>query len=280
MAPNHYFLINYDKNQGDLQDFKNHVLERIKIDFQKNIVFLNGDKRVAVNHGGFSQVRCELNLLKFAGVFFSNIDYFHIVSGQDFPCMKNKDFDSFFEQAGEKSFMHYDSTEDFNLNKKLLYKRVNKYWFYDQIRGRNLYSRILKVGISELFSLFLPTRKEIENFSTGWQWMSLHKRVVEFILIYVEKHPEYVERFHNTRACDELFFHTMLRPYLKELNIISDNALRFIEWHPKRPAKSLPLVLDEREFQEIRDSGAIFCRKVSLQDSAKLLDLLEQYIKE
>ena len=59
------------------------------------------------------------------------------------------------------------------------------------------------------------------------------------------------------------------------LELVTTNSLRFVEWHPKRPTDSLPLVLRESEFDDIAASGALLCRKVDPVASAALLDMLD-----
>ena len=54
---------------------------------------------------------------------------------------------------------------------------------------------------------------------------------------------------------------------------------RFIEWHPKRDyIGRLPLLLEEYEYEEIIESGAMLCRKVEPGKSYLLMDLLDKMI--
>ena len=84
---------------------------------------------------------------------------------------------------------------------------------------------------------------------------------------FINEHPEYLRRFHNTSCCDELIFHTLIYDKIELLNIEQYNCLRFIEWHPKRKySGGLPLILEEFEYNEIINSGAFFVEKLNLKN--------------
>lgn len=58
------------------------------------MVFLEGKERMAVAHGGYSQVAATFQLLHKAQE--AGMDYCHLISGADYPCQSNKAFDAFF----------------------------------------------------------------------------------------------------------------------------------------------------------------------------------------
>lgn len=268
VAPNHFFFINIDK-KVDIEPFKD-VLDGIP-----NISFLNDEDRLSVNWGGFSQIACTLRLLKKTLSSPDNIEYVHSISGQDYPIKSNEEFDAFFNQYRGVSFMMYDTPEEhdeWSKPKGKYEERYMRYSFNDihPTVGTKLVQKVIR-----LIERFHYLRKPIPNIYAGWSWFTWHRSVVEFVLKYLDKHPAYEKRFHNTSCCDELIFHTMLYPYLKELNIHPDEALRYIDWHPEASYKgTLPKILDERDYNKIINSNAMFCRKVDIKHSAALLDLL------
>lgn len=75
--------IHLDSNVKD----RNFLKQELKSDYSKIELI----ERLNVNWGGFSQVRCELNLLKAA--VMSDIEYsrYHLISGADLP-IKNQDY--------------------------------------------------------------------------------------------------------------------------------------------------------------------------------------------
>lgn len=269
-ADNHYFFINVDKKVCD-KPFRNALANF------DNVFFAEGNHRTRVNHAGFSQIRCTVQLLKMAQKM--DMDYVHTLSGQDFPCIDNKSFDKFFENCNNRSFMHYDSPEQaIEWSKKKYPERYRRYYAYD-FPGRNYFLiKALVILLNNILRI-LPKRKVIANIVAGWSWFTWHKTVVNYVLSYLNDNSNFYYRFKYTSCCDEVIFHTILNGLEKELNIDRYNSLRFVEWHPKRFCKSLPLVLNEQEYEDIIESKAFFCRKIHPVESRKLKDMLRKYIQ-
>ena len=270
-SPNHYFFINVDKKVDDTP-FREGIA-----DYQNVFYFAEGKERTVVNHAGFSQIVCTLKLLEKA--VSMDMDYYHSISGQDFPCVDNKTFDDFFEGCGNRSYMHYDSPEEAKMYSKSYRTRFRRYTAFD-MPGRNFYLVNLLVKALNRILCLLPRRPDIENVAVGWSWFSWHKQVVSYVLKYLKDNPEYLKRFKYTGCCDEVIFHTMLNGLEDKLNIDKYNALRFIEWHPHRPSKTLPLVLNESEYTEIIDSKSFFCRKIHPVESEQLKLMLRKHIAQ
>jgi hypothetical protein len=121
-------------------------------------------------------------------------------------------------------------------------------------------------------------RKDIPNVYGGWNWFSWHRNVVGYLLDDIDNTPKILKRLRYGSCMDEIVFYTILHDHIKALHIHPDNALHYIEWHPKRPFRSLPLVLNENDFEAISHSDAIFCRKVDLVESSKLLSWIRMNI--
>lgn len=104
----------------------------------------------------------------------------------------------------------------------------------------------------------------------------MYRDAVEYLIDYIDAHPKFYRRFKYTHCCDELIYSTILNPVSEEFRIVRRNSLRYVQWRPKRQYKSLPLVLNTNELEDIKKSGALFCRKVELQESKELLDSLDK----
>ncbi|MDR1737289.1 MAG: beta-1,6-N-acetylglucosaminyltransferase [Candidatus Symbiothrix sp.] len=265
-APNHYFFIHIDKKNEII--LISDAMRRLQAN-DKVVVLKN---RLRTNHGGFSLVQATLNLLQTACEHPAQMDYMHLISGQDFPCVSNVEFDRIFSDG--YSYMHFDSPQEtLEWRKKKYPSRMQHYNFVD-LYLPFLPEKWLKLLIKVLnkAAKLLPPRP-FPPIYAGWQWFSWHRNVVEFVLRFVEDHPQYVRRFKRAIYIDELFFHTFLFDHTEELNIVK-NPKRFIVWNPKRPTASLPMILDEREYDEIAASDAVFCRKIHPKISAKLKKML------
>ena len=259
-APNHFVFVHLDKNSNS---------RKVRIKYGR---YVSDRKRIAVNWGGYSMIKAELLLLREALSSSVNFDYFHLISGHDYPCVDKDSFDIFFEQCPErKSYMYFDTYQDLISWPTKSYDRVNK-WFFDDAKQNNLVYRAY-----HKFLFKFVKRKYKGGLYSGWQWFSWHRSLVEWVMNYRRWHYPFFLRFHYTSCCDEIVFHTLLYPNIEKLNIENYNSLRYIDWRPNRPAKTLPLVLDERDYQSIMNSGSLFCRKVFLDKSAALLDMLDSH---
>lgn len=266
-APNHFFFIYLDKkNQCGNEDMIKYIYHHCPISGGgEKIVIKNGN----VYYGGYSMIQAEIRLLKYA-FKNKNIDYFHLISGHDYPCKSNIEFDSFFESCDNgRSFMKFDSDEQHILWQQKIFDRVSNWYLHD---FDNKFKH--RYRIERFLNSHCP-RKQNYEFFAGWNWFSWHRNLVQWVLSYLNRHPRFRWRFMFTDCCDEVIFHTLLQSRMEELNIDRFNSLRYIDWFPNRQAETLPLILDERDYEAIISSNAMFCRKVFIGESDKLLDMLD-----
>lgn len=269
-AENHYFIVNIDKKCENSDEFKKE-LEGIG-----NVIY---NRPVNVQRTGFSQIKCTIEQMKLAVEHKVHFDYLHTLSGQDYPCVTTEKFDAFFED-NNRSYMMLDTIDEVEEWRKNKYSiRLEHWYFWDVFNGKLAIKLHLAGIFYRLFYAFPRKCSFINEVWGGWNWFSLHRDVVDYLLKYFEENPGYVRRFHYSRCGDELIFPTVLVKKADELNIATRNSLRFVEWHPQREYKGkTPLLLNECEFEQIMQSGAFFCRKVETVESEKLLDLIDKRV--
>ena len=275
-APNHHFFIHIDRKvdtsmwRGELDAIKNIT----------NCHVYSGDSALLVNHGGYSQVECELFLLHRAHA--EGMDYYHLLSGQDFPTQSNVKFDTYFESHCGESFMTFDTDEEHEIWKHKKYQdRFRRYCFTDITHRGSLLVKIACRAFGIINNMVM-LRPQIPNIRAGWNWFTWHNTVVEYVLRAECEQPIFFNRFHMTSCCDELIFHTLLFPHIDELHIHRRNSLRYINWEKQDSSRIRPggpLILNMDEYDDIRSSGAFFCRKVNPKISIKLIERLEEDIK-
>ena len=260
VAPNHFIFMHIDRK-----------IPKEHFNFSLNgLTILPNDSRIQVSWGGFSQVEAEFQLIKSALDCGIDIDYFHLISGHDYPIVNNYLFDDFFKKNNGKSFLYYDTEDEALLWRKNKYPwRVCRYHLNDI----NIRPLLLKRIVSKILSI--KKRPYIENLFAGWQWWSFNKTVISWLSSHRQDYSLMIKRFRYTACADELFFQTILHPFVNQLNIETKTSLRYIDWHPKRPIKSLPLILESCDYDEIIQSGMLFCRKVTLSKSIPLLNKLD-----
>ena len=76
VSPNHYFAINIDIKSREYEP-----LMKIAKSFD-NVIYVTNNN---IKHGGFSQIACTVEQLKYTLSYGMKFDYFHTISGQDYP---------------------------------------------------------------------------------------------------------------------------------------------------------------------------------------------------
>lgn len=265
-AQNHFIYIHYDAKSPDFNRISN-----IR-DTHRNITVLD---RMNVRWGMFSQTLCELN--GFRSMFSSEnrYDYYHLISGQDYPCVTVDTFDSFFEKNAGTSFMKLDTEDEtIEYRKKKFPYRLENWYLNDKLDASILGVKLYKI-FNRLTKIIPRPYRAMNSVWGGWNWCSVTRDVLEYCLVYLDEHPEYVRRFRYTLASDELILATIIKPVAEKMNVDINNSLRFVEWNPRRYSKTLPLILNELEYEDIVNSGAFFCRKVQLPESEELLEMID-----
>lgn len=262
---NHYFIVNVDNKTTDFPQY---------LDAVKNLpnVFFLSD-RINVYHGGMSMIYAELSLLREAMSHNIDYDYFHLISGQDYPLRSNELFDDFFEN-NDHSYMCFDYGEQKIVMEKLYKKFANHYHFPD---SPSIWARLYKkFRIHYVLALFVH-RKPIENYTGGWQWFSWHKSVAKYVLDYVDLNPRVLKRYEHTASPDEHLFPSILDNLCDKLKIEKQNPLRYVSWKAYRPVGTSyrPYDLSEEDYDRVINSKAFFCRKVDEKTSSRLLDMID-----
>ena len=262
---NHFFFIHVDKKTPNIDEYI-HASNGIS-----NVYFLHNG--IKVYHAGISIVFAELALLKEAFSFTVSFDYYHLISGQDYPLRSNLQFDQFFENT-DQSFIYADDDELAKSMEKNYKICANEFHFNNT---STFFTKVYKkIRLGKLISIFYR-RSPIPYYTGGWQWFSWSYETTKFVLDYIDKHPKYLQRFNHTASPDEHIFITLLKQHSKKLNIKTQDPLRYISWHPHRPVSTdyRPYNLNELDFDFVINSRAFFCRKVSEKESEKLLDLID-----
>lgn len=264
---NHYFFINIDEKVRDFSQF-NECLQGIN-----NILQIT---RKNVMHGGFSQVACTMMQMRYAQSLPMSFSYYHTISGQDYPCVSMNVFDAFFENT-DHSFMMLDTDNEASEWKRKKYPQRTDHWYFMDTFSKPWMCKIHLAGIIRRLLYWVPRKSFDQSLIWGgWNWFSLHDDVIKYIITFFDHNSAFIKRFHYTSSSDELIFSSIVYSQAKQLKIEKRNSLRYVDWKPNRPYTSLPLILDERDYEDIIYSGAFFCRKVDMIHSKLLLDMLDK----
>lgn len=249
-----YIYIHIDKKSKQL-------LDNLKDKFSpKDNVFVISDP-VKVNWGGFSHLQAILLLINEAK---KNPlpNYFHLISGQDFPITSRTAFDSFFEANAGKEFLSYAKMPDSQWEdgglKRIDYYHLNdildpKKYLFPRLNGRFL--RLQK---------FLHMKRKyptyIKDFYGGGTWWSLSRNSITEICSFTTQHPSFADWFKNTHCSEEVFFQTILLNSSLKDKVVNDD-LRYVNWDLKNG--SCPANLDESDLETILNcKNKFFARKI------------------
>lgn len=268
-------------------------------------------RRRKVSYFGYSTVAATLSLMKQASDSES-FKYYTLLSGADYPIKDNSTIKAFFRRSDlefisywklddrpswQHKIQHYFLT-DYVPIRGLRKPSFRRFWRVDEI-ARYLYWRTFERHRDRFPKRAYPLG-DILPYG-GSQWWSLSDPCVRFILRYVEDHPEVVRFFRFTQCPDELFFQTIVMNSVFATRAVNfeeyrtwsaetasedrrDEAMlpessfnyRYIDWSgPYGGGRGYPYVLDERDFDALRESRCLFARKFDEVNSARLLDRID-----
>lgn len=151
-APNHFFFINVDEKVKNIAQFNRYL---------KDIGNIRQISRMNVMHGGFSQVACTMMQLRQALSDTIGFDYYHTLSGQDYPCVSVKTFNHFFE-GNTKSYMMLDTEAQAVEWKKKKYPRRTDHWYLMDVFNKSWIHTCHLYGIIRRMVYFVP-RKPLDQ---------------------------------------------------------------------------------------------------------------------
>lgn len=227
--------------------------------------------RISVNWGGTSLIKCELNLLKCAAR--NGYQYYHVLSGVDFPIKTQEEIHNFFNSNKGKEFVEFWNKAE----KDYLY-RVRYYYPLQEKIGRYTYDiRTLFYRLLSKLLVFFQWLGRFDRLKVypgkikiGSNWISITNNLCQYIirnenLIYL--------LFGEGVAVDELFIQTLCWNSEFRERIYTGKSIRLIDW-----SRGNPYTWNEKDIDEIRNSGSLFVRKVSNQNG--LIDILEDDLRK
>ncbi len=261
-STNKYFklFIHVDKKS------KNIFNSLVKSDYPNIYIY----SLYSITWGGYNHLAAIFDLLKIA-LADPDIDYCHIISGQDFVVKNFLEFESQFEHS-EKIYMSC-------MDVKYVDPRVSdrfRYWIPSSNWNlKRMIPRFFVYILCSFQKVFHLNRKQLGPFITiykGMIWTSLPKEVIEYVVNFVNRNPSYMKDLRHTRIPEEFFFQTILMNSKYRNQIVSNN-LRYTDWTHRNG--STPAILDESDYIRIMESNCFFARKIDSSISMKLIKMLE-----
>ncbi|MBD8389745.1 beta-1,6-N-acetylglucosaminyltransferase [Dysgonomonas sp. BGC7] len=259
-----------------------HIDQKSKLSDEKISILKNNPKvkllsrRYKVNWGSIQHLEAIL-LLARKCIENKDAEYIHLITGQDFPIKTPKQISEFLQNNSGTEFMTGQSLPH-QLWKNGGADRIYYYSPYEVFNGRNWQRIFIKafVLLQKAISYKRELPASLPLLYGGSTYWTLTSSAVEYIIDYLNKNKEILSAFRYTFCSEEILLHTILMnsPYKDN---IRQNSLRFIEW--KHRDGISPANLDERDYDNIMNSDALFARKFEYPVSEKLYEKLIEALK-
>lgn len=301
-----HLFIHIDR-RSDLEPFRKALGQIESPWLTSNLHFVA--KRHKVVWFGYSTVEATLTLMNEASRY-GDFSYYSLLSGVDYPIKTNSVIQNVLS-GDQTEYLAYWRLED----RPAWQPKIEHYWLTDHIPLRDLRRPgllefwKLRTTIPYLYWVnftrykkMFPKRRfpfpDIHPYG-GSQWWSLTEGCVKFVLDFVARHPDFSRFYRFTQCPDEMFFQTIVmnskfaqnaahwEPYQKwraAKEVASDETmlpdsmfnLRYIDFDvPWGGERGYPALLDDRDYDPLTKSPALFARKFDPVRSRGLLDRID-----
>lgn len=276
LAHNEFEVLNYlitalDHEDNDIYiHFDKKVSDIPLINYTKSRVFIL-EERVDVRWGDVSMIEAELNLFRTArGV--RGYQYYHLLSGVDFPLKTQEYIHEFFKVNNGFEFIGYSQGD---LDKELCRKICYYHLFPKEFKDNKNFKSFLIRGIRSLFisiqRLINFKRYNLKHLKKGPQWVSVSDGFVGFLL---SQQKEILKKYKYTFCSDEVYIQTIcwnsaFKERIYNLSNSIEGCKREIKWKSNNienwTQKDIPYLLS---------SGSLFARKFNF----KSIPIIEEII--
>lgn len=280
------FLILAHKNPEQLERLVTYLVNKdcmvlIHID-QKSITEFNDFRKKYASYdririhseykvywGSFNQIRASHLLLEESLKHFK-FDYVHLISGQDLPVKKMDELNEFLLKENGQDFVHVFNSENNNSwSGDGGIDRMRLYWITDYPDSLKFVFSKLNVLIHLFQRTFKLFRKISFKINGGTNWFSLSQATAKEVVSFVNKNPDFLKRFKNTRCADEIFLASILLNAGLE-NKVNSNYLRSIDW---QTGPEYPRTFRKEDFERLKSvENVFFARKFDEKTDNFIID--------
>lgn len=240
-----------------------------------NLSKLTFVKRIDVIWGSFTQIECEMELIRSA-TNNGEYQYLHLLSGLDLPIKSQDEIHNFFDEYNGKEFLDIEMED----NDRHTRARCRYYWLFQKYNARHSKKTIFNLleGISVRIQRTLKLSRisdEIE-IKKGANWFSITGAFAKYIVSLDEKIKKH---FKYTFCADEVFMQTILynSDFRKNLFISTDGDpvnRRLIDWK-----RGNPYVFRKEDIDMIESSHCLFARKFDNEIDSEIISEIDELIE-
>ena len=247
---------------------KDYPLDEIAAVLQKSKCIFT--ERTDVKWGSYSQIHCEMVLLKEA--VKTEHAYYHLLSGMDLPIKSQEQIFAFFEKYNGLEFVDEDGA---TISEAALSRVKYTHKFYGKAGSVKDILGALSVKGQKLLGVDKTQKYGNIIFQKGRNWFSITHGLAKLV---VEKEDWIQEVFGQSVCGDELFLQTVARNSEYAEKICNQNTMpevpdtRYIDW--KRGSNNNPYVFRKDDFEELKNALGLFARKFDLNVDKKIVEKL------
>ena len=276
------FYIHIDKKR-DIRPFK-QALEGI------DAVHLS-KKRFCIAWAGWSIVKGYMMLLQEALASDKNYDRFVMLTGQDYPLLSNDEIIKTFEYNRDVEYiMAYNIATSTVLTDK---NKTGKRWYLDNPFHSRFLQRVYKSIMYHVFTkpfvrkdFRVPLNGKLVDPYFGQMLSSFTRQGATLLVDTYLNDKEFNKRMKRAFAPDELYWQTIIfNSELRKNTIQHGEEHEITEHFGWAPLHYHHYDIDtsiftEEDFDEIKDSGYMFIRKVVSGKSDRLMDKIDELRSE
>ena len=247
----------------------------------------------------------ELALIGAALTSGQSFRYLKLLSGDSYPLCSACDLVTFFDRQTHDFYSFWRLTDRTSWGHKVRFRYFhNLFWLNSRHATWShlllrLYPRTVRYGL-RLAPPPTGSAGVPRVFYGGAQWWTLRAESAQYVASTLTTCPDLVRFFRQTDSPDELVFQTLLQnsPFAKNAtrkaryeawsrdtpaadkhtdHILPEEPfhLTYLDWSP---ARELPAILTDADFDGLRYTDCLFARKFDAVWSATLLDQLDVWL--
>lgn len=227
-------------------------------------------ERTDVKWGSYSQINCEMVLLKEA--VKTEHAYYHLLSGMDLPIKSQDEIHTFFEKYNGLEFVDED---DSVISETALSRVKYTHKFYGKAGSVKDILGALSTKGQKLFGVDKTKKYGDIVFQKGRNWFSITHGLAKLV---AEKEVWIKEVFGQSVCGDELFLQTVARNSEFAVKICNPNTMpqipdtRYIDW--ERGSNNNPYVFRTSDYEELKNASGLFARKFDLNVDKEIVEKL------
>ena len=235
-------------------------------------------QKYKVNWGGFNHLKSILYLIEQALKNPQN-QYFHLISGHDYPIKKLSYFVEFFKNK-KAEYINYFEVPRLGGADNGGMDRIEYYSFYDllnaKIPGQNKLIRYL-INIQKKLGFKRSISSKMPKLYSGSTWWSLSRVCLNYVTEYTKSNKFVLNRFRFTLCSEEFYFQTVIMNSNFSSKVVN-NSLRHIDWFARNGNN--PAVLDETDYEKVVKTDAVFARKFEYPLSNGIMKKIKNLVSE